>query len=135
MMAPIFSLENIHWQYLHCRRNKRYTLNALQFEYGLEENILRLREELEGRTYSPSRSVCFVINKPKLREIFAADFRDRVVHHILVDALERVWEPIFINDSYVRRYNLSISSLILHALQVGALLLIDLPPFIVPVKT
>lgn len=102
-MTPIFSLENIHRQYLHCRRNKRNTVNALKFEYDLEENLAKLHEELEGRTYSPSRSVCFVLKQPKLREIFAADFRDRVVHHVLVDCLEKIWEPLFIYDSYACR--------------------------------
>jgi RNA-directed DNA polymerase len=103
MMAPIFSSENIYRQFLHCRRNKRNTINALRFEYGLEENLLILREELQYKTYRPSRSVCFVVAKPKLREIFAADFRDRVVHHILVNALDKVWEPRFIHDSYACR--------------------------------
>ena len=54
-------------------------------------------------TCTPSRSVCFVLKQPKLREIFAADFRDRVVHHVLVDALEKIWEPLFIHDSYACR--------------------------------
>lgn len=103
MMSPIFSLDNMYRQYLHCRRNKRNTLNALKFEYHLEENLVRLQEELKQRTYAPSRSVCFVVNQPKLREIFAADFKDRVVHHILVSALEKVWEPCFIYDSYACR--------------------------------
>lgn len=47
---------------------------------------MRLHEELESRTYHPSRSVCFLLKQPKFREIFAADFRDRVVHHVLVSA-------------------------------------------------
>lgn len=102
-MTPIFALENIHRQYLNCRRNKRNTINALRFEYNLEENLIKLREELENQTYGPSRSVCFVLKQPKLREIFAADFRDRVVHHILVDYLEKIWEPVFIYDSYACR--------------------------------
>lgn len=103
MMPPIFSLVNIHRQYLRCRRNKRNTLNALRFEVRQEENLLDLKEALEARTYSPSRSVCFFATRPKFREIFAADFRDRVVHHILVDYLERIWEPVFIYDSYACR--------------------------------
>lgn len=44
-----------------------------------------------------------MLKQPKLREIFAADFRDRVVHHVLVDALEKVWGPLFIYDSYACR--------------------------------
>ena len=102
-MNPVFSLENIYRQYLHCRKNKRNTINALRFEYNLEENLAKLHDELVAQTYSPSRSVCFVLKQPKLRDIFAADFRDRVVHHILVDYLEKFWEPIFIYDSYACR--------------------------------
>jgi len=102
-MPPLFSFENLYRQYLRCRRQKRHTHNALRFEARLEDNLVRLREELEGRTYHPSRSVCFVVKQPKFREIFAADFRDRVVHHVLIDVLERIWEPIFLHDSYACR--------------------------------
>ena len=99
----LFSLENIYTQYLNCRKNKRNTVNALAFEINCEENLIDLQRELVERTYYPSRSVCFMATKPKLREIFAADFRDRIVHHILVDYLERIWEPKFIFDSYACR--------------------------------
>lgn len=102
-MTPVFSLENIYRQYLRCRKNKRNTINALRFEYNLEEILVKLQEELEAQTYSPSRSVCFALKQPKMREIFAADFRDRVVHDVLVDYLERFWEPVFIYDSYACR--------------------------------
>ncbi|MCP3663385.1 MAG: hypothetical protein GY696_12970 [Gammaproteobacteria bacterium] len=99
----LFSFENLHRHYLKCRRNKRNTHNALRFEVRQELNLLELRTQLQERTYQPTRSVCFFATRPKLREIFAADFRDRVVHHILVDYLERIWEPIFIHDSYACR--------------------------------
>ncbi|HYN77969.1 MAG TPA: hypothetical protein VES73_09265 [Lamprocystis sp. (in: g-proteobacteria)] len=99
----LFSYENLHRHYLRCRRNKRNTINALRFEEHQELNLLTLREALETRTYRPAPSVCFVTQRPKLREIFAADFRDRVVHHVLVDSLERYWEPVFIHDSYACR--------------------------------
>ena len=99
----LFSFENLYRQYLACRRNKRNTLNALRFEVRQEENLLALQEALVSRTYVPTRSVCFFAPGPKIREIFAADFRDRVVHHVLVDYLERIWEPLFIHDSYACR--------------------------------
>lgn len=99
----LFSFENIHRHYINCRRNKRNTHNALRFEVQQELNLLQLQRELQDRSYRPTRSVCFFATKPKLREIFAADFRDRVVHHVLVDYLEAIWEPIFIHDSYACR--------------------------------
>lgn len=55
------------------------------------------------RAYHPTTSICFVQKRPKLREIFAADFRDRVVHHLLVSTLEPIFERHFIHDSYACR--------------------------------
>lgn len=103
MESGIFSFSNIYRCYLACRRNKRNTINALKFEINAEENVLKLERELTAKTYRPSRSILFASRRPKLREIFAADFRDRVVHHVLVDYLERIYEPIFIHDSYACR--------------------------------
>ena len=101
----LFSFENLYKRYIDCRKNKRNTINALRFEINYEENLLDLQKKLVKRTYYPSRSVCFMATKPKLREIFAADFKDRIVHHILVDYLEKIWEPGFIYDSYACRKN------------------------------
>ncbi len=101
--SSLFSFKNIQKAYLNCRRNKRNTINALRFEFNAAENLLKLEQELKNRTYHPSRSILFAATRPKLREIFAADFRDRVVHHLLVNELEKTWEPIFIHDSYACR--------------------------------
>lgn len=100
---PLFSFENLYKQYRICRRNKRNTINALLFEINAEENLLKLAGELSARSYKPSRSVCFIVQRPKMREIIAADFRDRVVHHVLVDRLEALYGPIFIHDTYACR--------------------------------
>lgn len=99
----IFSYENILDRYYDCRKGKRLTINAARFEINFESNLLRLQKELKDHTYRPGRSICFVVSKPKLREIFAADFRDRIVHHILVHYLEPIWEPKFIHQSYACR--------------------------------
>jgi len=100
---PLFSMENAYRAYRQCRRHKRGTMNAMRFERNLEENIVALHDELSSGTYQPGRSIAFLIEKPKRREIFAADFRDRVVHHILVGHLEPKWERRFIHDSYACR--------------------------------
>ena len=101
----MFTYKQLYWCYLKCRKNKRNTINQLAFEINAEQNLLRLEEELNDRIYLPVRSICFVVDRPKLREIFAADFRDRVVHHVLVDYLEPIVEPKFIYDSYACRKN------------------------------
>ena len=105
MHCPRFSPIRIYEAYLDCRRRKRGTANALSFEMNLAENLFGLEEDLNSGTYTPSRSVCFISLKPKPREIFAAHFRDRVVHHLFVREIERYWEKIFIHDSFACRKN------------------------------
>lgn len=100
---PLFSLENLYRAYRRCRRGKRRTHNALAFERALEDNLCALREALESGSYRPGGFVAFLLEKPKRREIFAADFRDRVVHYVLAGHLEPRWERRFIHDSYACR--------------------------------
>jgi len=96
-------VKNIYRAYRKCRRRKRATYDALLFEQNLEENVLALHKDLSSGTYVPGRSMVFLVEKPKQREIFAADFRDRVVHHLLVGHLEPAWESRFIHASYACR--------------------------------
>jgi RNA-directed DNA polymerase len=98
-----YSFSALWRAYRACRRNKRNTLNALAFEIDAEAELLALQNELRAHTYRPGRSICFVTDGPKPREVFAADFRDRVVHHLLVPHFEAVFEPRFIHDSYACR--------------------------------
>ncbi len=99
----IFTFENLWRAYIACRRRKRGTLNAQQFESRLLDNLQFLLDGLQNRTYRPSSAICFVQKKPKLREVFADDFSDRVVQHLLVNHLEPLYEPLFIHDSYACR--------------------------------
>jgi RNA-directed DNA polymerase len=69
--------------YLDCRRTKRNSASALEFEAHLERNLIDLHDELLAGAYRPGTSVCFVVMRPKPREVWAARFRDRVVHHLL----------------------------------------------------
>lgn len=86
--------------YFDARKNKRNTINALAFEKHLEANIFALSNEIIERKYTPKSSICFIVNNPVKREIFAADFRDRVIHHFIYNYISPVFEKIFINDSY-----------------------------------
>lgn len=95
-----FSFQNLLKAYYQCRRHKRKTTNAAKFELNFENELLKLELELRGHTYKPGHSICFVVAEPKPREVFAADFRDRIIHHLLVNHLELIWEKKFIHHSY-----------------------------------
>jgi len=101
----LFSFENIFNSYIDCRKSKRSTINALRFEENLEANLRELYSALNNKTYELRRSVCFTVLEPKPREIFAADFRDRIIHHLIVNALEKLFEQCFIDESFACRKN------------------------------
>ena len=98
-----FSFASVCAAYEACRKGKRNSRSAIEFELRREENLFLLWEELRGGTWRPSPSFCFVTKRPKHREIFAAPFRDRVVHHLVVSTLEPIWDPGFIYDSWACR--------------------------------
>jgi len=86
--------------YFSARKNKRNTYNQLKFEYSYESNLLALNDEIINKKYKQLPEIAFIVNKPVKREIFAADFRDRVVHHLLFGYLNPIMEKYFINDCY-----------------------------------
>ena len=85
--------------YLDCRRTKRNSASALAFEAHLESNLCDLHEDLVSGAYRPGRSTCFVTLRPKPREIWAAGFRDRVVHHLLHNRISPRFYRSFTADS------------------------------------
>ena len=93
-------LTDLFASYYLARANKRNTASQMKFESHLSRNLITLYEEVRDRTYSPGRSICFIIRDPVQREIFAASFRDRIIHHYLYNKLGPVFEPAFIYDSY-----------------------------------
>jgi retron-type reverse transcriptase len=102
-MKTYFTFENLHQAYINCRKSKTQTFYCKQFSYDLEDNLFRLNKQLGNRTYKPMRSIAFIVQQPKIREIFAADFRDRVIHHLLYNYLAPIFERIFIYDSWACR--------------------------------
>ncbi len=85
--------------YFDCRRHKRNTISALAFEENLEPNLIDLFDELYAGAWHPGRSICFVVQWPKVREVWAATFRDRIVHHLVYNRIRARFENSFIADS------------------------------------
>lgn len=99
------TIEEVFVAYYECRKHKRNTQSALEFELDYQSNLIQLWKDINTKKYKIGSSVTFCVTRPKLREIFAANFRDRIVHHILINALNPIFEKLFIEDSYSCRKN------------------------------
>ncbi len=96
----VLTLEALFDAYFDCRKHKRNSLNHLAYEMELERNTVQLWRDLESGSYEIGQSIAFVVQYPKIREIWAADFRDRVVHHLIYNAIRPRFEKSFIRDTY-----------------------------------
>lgn len=85
--------------YIKARKGKRATYDMHEFELHWQENIMRLAQAIEEWAYEPGSSISFVIFDPKVREIFAAPAKDRVIHHLLYDISVEWFDQQFIATS------------------------------------
>ena len=93
-------LMDLYVAFLCAKRHKSNQPYVKRFEKHLMDNLKELRDALWDRSYRPAPSSCFIIERPKKREVFAAQFRDRVVHHLYYNYTHELYERTFIADSY-----------------------------------
>ncbi|MCH3994850.1 MAG: RNA-directed DNA polymerase [Prevotella sp.] len=93
----MINLENLLQAYFVCRRGKRRTASAIEYEMDYVPKLIELRDRVNCRTYAPGKSICFVVTRPRYREVFAAAFEDRIIHHYIAIRLEPLFERAF-ND-------------------------------------
>ncbi len=79
------NLELATWRATRSKRDGRAVARFLE---RLEPELLALQRDLVDGSYRPGAPIEFEIFDPKRRTIQAAPFRDRVVHHALIDVLE-----------------------------------------------
>lgn len=78
-----------------CCRRKRMSPQCIIYRFNWEMDLLNLARSVKDRSYKPTTSTCFITTRPKLREVFAANFRDRIVQHWLCLRLEPLFEERF----------------------------------------
>ena len=64
-----FSVEEVFQAFFDCRKNKRNTYEVKKFEDNQERNLMELYYDLNSNNYNIGRSICFVIEYPKYREV------------------------------------------------------------------
>lgn len=94
---------NLESAYCKAKKGKLGNPNVLAFEENWRYNLCVLLRELREQNYTPKPLKKFILRDPKTRVISVSDFRDRVVHHAVVNILQPIYEPLFIHDSYASR--------------------------------
>ncbi|MEO5369203.1 MAG: reverse transcriptase/maturase family protein [Magnetococcus sp. DMHC-1] len=103
LFGSIIAFPNL-WRAAHkAWRGKKDKTRIADFYFNLERELLRIQEELVSGQYQPRPYRLFMVTDPKHREIAAADFRDRVVHHAIINVLDPLFETRLIHHTYACR--------------------------------
>lgn len=117
LFDSICCIQNLHEAYYKASKKKRLKKDFLLFRTSYESNLELLRKELIGNTYLHGGYRQFEIFEPKSRIISVSDFRDRIVHHAVINILEPVFERQFVYQTYACRKNKGTHKAALYALK------------------
>lgn len=82
-MKEYVTLEFVYEAYYDCRKHKGSTLGYMEYALHYIAENYKLYKDLNDMTYEMGKSKVFCVTRPKLREVFCSQFRDRIVHHLL----------------------------------------------------
>ena len=105
LYGKLCSLNNLEIAFKKARKGKTKRSYVIKFKKNLEKELKKLQDELISLTYYPKSLKRIIIRDPKTRVIHTSAFRDRVIHHALINIIEPLFEKIFIYDSYANRKN------------------------------
>ena len=103
LYSQIISFENIIIAWKKARKGKTKKDYVIKFEEDLFCNLMALHYELKYKTYKPKELITFILRDPKTRVISKSNFRDRIIHHAIVNILEPIFDKTFIYDSCANR--------------------------------
>ena len=103
MFEELFSLTNLFYAWKKFKKGKSRKKDVIEFEYHLENNIFSLHADIISGNYRHGAYVYFQVFDSKKRDIYKACVRDRIVHQVIYDYLNTIYESKFINDSYSSR--------------------------------
>lgn len=104
LYEKIYDFENLYEAHRMARRGKRGKKDVIDFELDLAQNLCRLQKELKTKKYQLKPYHKFMIYDPKKRDIYAMQYRDRIIQHSLCDnVIEPYMERHLIYDNAAAR--------------------------------
>lgn len=97
--------ENLYKAWVKARKGKDEKENVLNFEKNLDKNLFSIKNQILSGDIKLGDYHYFTISDPKVRQICAASFPERVLHHAIMNICDKYFEKHFIFDTYATRKN------------------------------
>ena len=95
--------ENLHLAFRKAAKGKQSHTEVVRFKSRFDANIQNLREQLATGRPDIGHYHFFTVHDPKVRNICAASFPERVLHHAVMNLCEPHLDAYAIYDSYACR--------------------------------
>lgn len=91
--------ERLYKAFIDCLKHKKNKNSTLEFyDARLTSKLFEIYQELLNFNYNPKKSRRYIISDPAWREIYAADFFDRIIHHFFMNEINDCLEGILIDN-------------------------------------
>ena len=103
MFTKISSFKNLLTGYFKARRRKRHKRRLQKIEVDFEHRLINIQRYLQTNSYRPGAYHRFLVYEPKMRQVSAPAFIDRIVHQALFLVVEPLFESQFIENTFACR--------------------------------
>lgn len=103
LIYQIADYDNLYLAYAKACRGKQQKQEVLDFHKNFDKNIQTLRKEILSGNVDVGCYHYFKIFDPKERTICAASFKERVLHHALLNVCHDYFDNSLIDTTYATR--------------------------------
>lgn len=103
IMEQVADMDNLMLAFYKAQRGKVCKREVIDYRANLQDNLSALRAELLSGKMQVGRYHTFTIYDPKQRQICAAAFGERVLHHALMQVCHEYFERHLIHHTYATR--------------------------------
>lgn len=119
-MERIADYDNIQLAFVKSCRGKQGKREVQEFREHYDQNIRNIRNEMLADNVRIGQYNYFKIYDPKERLICAAAFRERVIHHAIMNVCHDVFDRHLIYDTYATRRGKGVYAALAKATQAAA---------------
>ncbi|MEI6125618.1 MAG: reverse transcriptase/maturase family protein [Pseudomonadota bacterium] len=103
LIDKIADWNNLSLAFWKARKGKNAKIEVQNYRRNLQGEILSLRADILSDSVRTGDYYYFTVHDPKKRQICAASFRERVLHHAIINICDPFFESYLIFDTYACR--------------------------------
>jgi retron-type reverse transcriptase len=103
LLQQISDLDNLYLAFYKAKKGKSQSIEMQDFQKKLDSNLQQMASDIKNECFEIGNYKYFMVKDPKERKICAASFRERVLHHAIMNICHESFENYQMFHSYATR--------------------------------